>query len=262
MSRSVSTRAKMNRRRGTGHGSWGGGLSSCLWLVVEWRREWRTVQVIRCTRYRRIHILQVTRDSGILRGLEGCHAGAIEVNVIVLSRMRAIAGSAGLAIQGNGVGRLSGELSRVAISSCSTRLACEECSTRRLANELSRLPIPHDGLSVSWLNDLSRTKRLLGISAIEIWTRARKVALGCKSRRSTVDVAFDHSRWPGVVICCGWVVYQDSGLTTEYARVKVVVVIFLLAATHQPHQEESEDSKAGKSTGDTTNDSGNVNGAR
>lgn len=236
-------------------------MSSCPWLVVEWRWKWRTVQVIRCTWYMRIHILQVTRDSGILCGLEGCHAGAIEVNIIVVCRSRAIPGSAWLAIQGNDVGRLSGELSRVAISSCSTRLACEECGTRRLPSELSRLPISHDGLSVSGLNDVTRTKRLLGISAIEIWTWARKVALSCKGRRSTVDVAFDHSRWPGVVICCGWVVHQDSGLTTEYARVKVVVVVFLLAATHQPHQEESKDSKAGKSTSDTTNDSGDVNRA-
>lgn len=211
-----------------------------------------------------IHILQVTRDSGVLCGLEGCYAGAIEVNImrVIVSRRRPIAGSAWLAIQGNDVGRLSGELSRVAISSRSTRLTCEECGIRRLPSELSRLPISHDGLSVSGLNDVSGTKRLLAISAKEIGTRTRKVALSCKGRRSTVDVAFDHGWWPGVVIWCGWVVHQDGGLATEYARIKFVVIIVLLAATHQPHNEESKDSKAGKSTSDTTNDSGDVNRAR
>lgn len=102
----------------------------------------------------------MARDSGILCGLKGCHAGAIKVNVmwLVVLRSRAIPGGTSLAIQDSDARWLSSKLGRVTISSHSTWLTREECGVRRLSGELSRVPISHDGLTVSRLNDLSGTQ--------------------------------------------------------------------------------------------------------
>lgn len=76
-----------------------------------------------------------------------------------------------------------------------------------------------------------------------------------------MKVAFDHGGWPGIVTWCGWVVHQNGRLAAEYAGIKVIVVV-LLAATHQPHNEESKNSEASESTSNTANNGGDVNRTR
>ena len=111
-------------------------------------------------------------------------------------------------------------------SSGHARLACKERCIRRLSGDLCRL-------AVRRLDDFARGK-----GAVSTIARGGHVALSCKGRGGVGDVTLDHGGRAGVERRCRRFVEQYGRLATEYARVKVFVVVFVASAALERKHEQ------------------------